>query len=590
MLLAAVGMVGAGPDTTWMKATEVFLAKDDFERLDPFEAERLDAADDAFADREWREARAAYDAFMLEFPKSQVIAYALLRKGRAIQYDNKMTEALLTYTEIMDYFPNKVAYAAPALYYMGECRASQQKWKAALEHWKEMVEDVDYRTHPLAAACLNKLADGLHANGDYADAAKYYLQSATDFRRNEDWNVLYAAINGLLRVWVRDMPDLKALREACKTLRGFERGPEMKRAEDDQYFWDTVRAKIRELGDFLPKQEREREAYYKYWTKAMEGQMPKDDDFQKDLADFYLALDGKVDKWYARLDKQFNAYRKDGDNDRVAKWVLWYIDLPEKRSEYYRKLDLDATSNNTLVSLMRPLFCRKDARLLSMDVLHKLKLKDIPDREKGALAVSLYRARGYGPNASDQESLHAVAEPYALYLFKNYQDEMLGSWDELAYWHFRATQRYDAAAAERGVPLANKFSKTDYAQKAYWIQGDLLMQLGRIEEAIASYRATDDMPRNLFTIAGIMVRQGKYAAAVSELSQIEGSGAFPRQAPEAALEIADVWRRAGKQDLYVGALTLVIAKYPASREASDAHNLLESMGLSHLIRGGRPAE
>ncbi|MDP6630987.1 MAG: hypothetical protein QGH42_00655 [Kiritimatiellia bacterium] len=595
VLLARGGTAGAATDTRWMIGHEVSMTKDDFQRLDPFEAQRLDAADQAFAGKRWREAKAAYDAFMLEFPKSHVIAYALVRKGRAIQKDNKMAEAIETYTEVMDYFPNAVDYAAPALYYMGECRASQQKRKAALELWKEMAEDVDYRKHELAAPALNRLADGLYAQGNYAAAGKFYLQSATDFRRGHKWNIEHS-IERILHIWVRNKPDVKALRAACKALSGFERNPKGALAENDPHFWGVVTGTIRKHGRFNAEQKSERVAYYTYWTKAMEGQMPQDDGFQKALADFHLALDGKQSKWYARLDKQFKAYQKDGDNDRIAKWMIFYKEHPKKLEEYFRKFDAAATSNETLVPLTVALFQVDAARPTAQLVFQKLKFKQMPDHgpgnqlskgSKGGLASTLYNLQKSGSNAG----LTAEAEPFVLGLYKQYNDRELAYWDELGYWHFRASRYGHPVAAEKALPMADKCTQVPkYAQKAYWMKGQMLQQLGRINEAIAAFRATDDMPKNLFTIAECLVGQGKHAAAVSELSQIEGSGAFPREAPKAAWRIATVWQAAGNQKLYVGALTTLIAKYPRSRESSDAHNALENMGLSHLIRGGKGAE
>jgi len=592
VLLALGGTAGAVTDTHWMIGREVSMTKDDFQRLDPFEAQRLDAADKAFEGKRWREAKAAYDAFMLEFPKSHVIAYALVRKGRAIQRDNKMSEAIQTYTEVMDYFPNAVDYAAPALYYMGECRASQQKWKAALELWKEMAEDVDYRKHELAAPALNRLADALYSQGKYADAGRFYLQSASDFRRGHKWNIEHS-IERILRIWVRDKPDMKALRTACKALSGFERLPKGALAENDQHFWGMVTEKIREYRHFNAEQKSERVAYYKYWTKAMEGQMPKDDGFQKALADFHLSLDGKQSKWYARLDKQFKAYQKDGDNDRIAKWMHFYVHHPKKLEEYFRKFDAAATSNGTLVPLIVALFQVKEARPTAQLVFQKLKFKQMPDNgphkslSKGGLASTLYNL----PKPGTHQGLAAEAEPFVLGLYKQYRDRDLAYWDELVYWSTRASRGGGGGAAEKALPMADQCTKVPkYAQKAYWIKGQMLQQLGRVDEAIAAFRATDDMPRNLFTIAECLVGQGKHAAAVSELSQIEGSGAFPREAPKAAMKIAHVWQAAGKKDLYVGALTTLIGKYPTSRESSDAHNALERMGLSHLIRGGKGAD
>jgi len=591
VLLAAGGTATAARDTKWMKNTEVFMTKDDFQRLDPFEAQRLDEADRAFEDKQWRQARAAYDAFMLEFPKSHVIPYALMRKGRAIQRDNKMDEAIQTYNEVMDYFPNSVAYAAPTLFYMGECRASQQKWTAALDLWKEMAEDVDYSKHPFAAAAINRLADGLYAQGKYTDAGKFYLKSLTSFRRGDDGEVGHS-IRQILRIWVRDKPDVSALREACKAASGFEVKPEGKLAEDDQHFWDTVRAKIREHGRFEAEQKSEREAYYEYWTGAMKGQMPKDDDFQKDLADFHLVLDGRRDKWYARLDKQFEAYQKAGDNDRIAKWMLFYTYDQQKLEEYFRKFDAASTRNETLAPLIVALFRVKEARPMSYLVFQKLKFAALPDSAKGKelskgnLASDLtrsYEQEGGAP-------LFREAQPYVMHLYRMYGNQDLAHWDELGYWHYRA-QQYDTEAAEKGLPMADKCTKNPrYAKDAYRMKAEMLLTLGRIDEAIAAYRATDDLPRILFTIASLLVKQGKHAAAVSELSQVEGSGAFPREAPSAALEIANIWRGAGQKQLYIGALTTLIAKYPNTRESSSAHNALESMGLSHLIRGGRDAD
>ena len=177
MLCAGTGMARAN----WM-GNETYLDKDDYKKLDPFEAQRLGEADKTFEKREWRQARAAYDAFMLAFPRSVAVPYALLRKARSIQYDNKMKEAVGFYNEVMDYFPNLIPYAAPALFYMGESYWSNGDHKDALKTWKEMAEDVDYREHRLAAYAVNALADRLYDAEEYADAAKFYLQVATDFR------------------------------------------------------------------------------------------------------------------------------------------------------------------------------------------------------------------------------------------------------------------------------------------------------------------------------------------------------------------------------------------------------------------------
>ncbi|NLB56115.1 MAG: tetratricopeptide repeat protein, partial [Lentisphaerae bacterium] len=119
-------------------AQEVTLQKSDESKLDPFEQQNLARADKLFADKQYRAAMADYDLFLLEFPKSAALPYALLRKSRSIELDNKRYQAIKSYQEVLDYFPNHVAYAAPALFYIGDCHWSNGNTKNALIAWSKM--------------------------------------------------------------------------------------------------------------------------------------------------------------------------------------------------------------------------------------------------------------------------------------------------------------------------------------------------------------------------------------------------------------------------------------------------------------------
>ncbi|NBU11794.1 MAG: hypothetical protein EBS84_22820, partial [Proteobacteria bacterium] len=46
-------------------------------------------------------------------------SYAILRKGRSLQLLDKRFEAIKIYQEVLDFFPNDIKYAAPALYLIG---------------------------------------------------------------------------------------------------------------------------------------------------------------------------------------------------------------------------------------------------------------------------------------------------------------------------------------------------------------------------------------------------------------------------------------------------------------------------------------
>ncbi|MDD5677560.1 MAG: hypothetical protein PHW60_06145, partial [Kiritimatiellae bacterium] len=141
IMLAAACLLGS------VLGQEVDLAGDDKKKMDPFEMHSLDKADKAFNEKQYRTAAAEYDSFLLEFPQSRVRAYALFRKARSIDLDNKRFDAISKYTEVLDYFPAAIPYAAGALYYMGQCYMDTGDPDNAHKVWVEMVHDNDYRKH-----------------------------------------------------------------------------------------------------------------------------------------------------------------------------------------------------------------------------------------------------------------------------------------------------------------------------------------------------------------------------------------------------------------------------------------------------------
>src|SRR6185295_3966883 len=104
--------------------------------------------------------------------------YALLRKGRCLQLDNKRFDAIKAYNEVLDYFPNALRYAGAALYYIGVCHWDNSDSKEAMKSWAEMASDADYRKHFLAAGAISRLADNLLQQGKLPEANEYYKQAA----------------------------------------------------------------------------------------------------------------------------------------------------------------------------------------------------------------------------------------------------------------------------------------------------------------------------------------------------------------------------------------------------------------------------
>jgi len=550
--------------------TEVNLADADYKKMDPFEARSIGRADTVFKDREYRRAVAEYDSFMKEFPKSAAIPYAIMRKGRAMQWDNKRHEAIKIYNEVMDFFPDAVEYASPTLFYIGECHWGNGLKDEALKVWKELANDQDYRKHRLAAYAINSLAGRLLEDGQYADAAKYYLQVAVDFR-GDNRNASGQAIRQLFLIHVRIRPDVRKLREACKVLQGFEWPPRRELAEDDVYFWAKVRGLVREFGSFSGQDaDRQAVAHYGFWADVMKGGRPEDDDFQKDYSDFQFYADKKENKWMERLDAQFDKYQKPNDYDRVAKWILFYSRHPKKVDFYYAKLNFPKMRNSTIKSLVFGLF-DTESREAAKIIYFKLKFNEMKDPEK----VEVARFFWYRD------------ENLVVDMCGRIDDKDLGAMEQLRFWE--VYQGDAKKKAGRGLPLADHCCGVPvYARESYWIKGGLFRKINKMEEAIQAYQMTDDPPKSLYAITDCLVALGRIDAAVQQLREIENF--FVDESSRASLEIAHVYRGAGRQDQYVAELASVLKKYPRSRESSRAHRELEGMGRSDIIRGGLDAD
>lgn len=556
--------------------SEVNLSDADGKRVDAFEMRRLTEADKSFKAKKYRLATAQYEAFSKEFPRSSATAYAVLRKGRSTQLDLKRSEAIKIYNDLMDYFPDQVAYAAPALYYIGECHLDNGNKEGALKAWKELADDEDYRKQPIAAYALNALAGRLLEQGEAGDAAKYYLQIAQDFRKlNSD--AAWRAIGELVRIHIVVRPNVNALRDACTKLKGFfvRPGQYQVRHEridsEEEYFWEFVREQVSRYGESTKETiltPATRKDFYGYWAGVMEGTRPEDDDFQKDAADFRLACGGKREAWVKRLDEQFAAYQKPGDWDRIVKWISFYRGDKKKMEEYYSMLIFPKMKNDTIAELLVTVL--HPAPEMGRSVYPKLHFNEMSDDAKVKLAWRIGR------------------EPeLAADLFHRMKNENRARMEELRFWHKRAVEGPDRKAAERALPLADLCVLVpEYAKEAYWCKGECLRLLRKLTEAIQAFQMSDDPPKHFYAIADCYVALGKIDEAVTQLREIEKF--FVDERSRASLKIADVYEAAGKRDLAVAQLLGVLDKYPESRESSAAHRRLQALG--YKTKGGIGAE
>ena len=553
-MIRGMALVAIGVAPLARAVEEVPLSEGDFKKLDTFEGHELAKADKVFAAKDYRRAVAEYASFLTQYSRSGASAYALLRKGRALQLDNKRGEAIKTFREILDYFPNAVEYASAALFYVGQCHWDNSDVKQAMTAWSQLADDEDYRRQPLAAGAINGVADNLIKQGKPEKAGSYFRQVAIDFRRTNR-EAAYYALGKAVYLYTRTQPNEPVMAEFFKQVQGFG-WDWMNRPPTEDDYWAQLRSSLRECGKFDPGEVNEQEAYYRYWAGVMDGKRPTDDDFQIDWANFKKRVELNDANWISRLDQQYAKFQKDGDYGRTVKWIAAYRDQKNKVNEYYGRLDFARMSNAQIGQLVQLLFAQVKDPGRARNAFDKLRLADMSDGEKQTLVAMLW-------NFGDDDCVAASCQAW--------KDKSAGQNLLLRYWH----QRRNAA---QGVPLADELAKDPkYTKDAYWRKGELLQWAGKYPEAIAAYQASDSPPEGAFRIAECCQAQGKTAQAIAQLREIENF--FPNNAAQARLRVAGLYKALKDQKLYVAELRALLKQYPKSGESSTAHQELQAMGL-----------
>ena len=565
LAMLALTLPGTAAAKEAWQSQEIQLSNGEFKKLDTFEAHVLSKADKVFVEKDYKRAAAEYDSFILEFPKSKAIPYALLRKARCLHLQTKRFEAIKEYTEVLDYFPNTVTYASAALFYTGLCHWENGDEEKAAKAWARMAEDKDYSQQPLAAWAINKLADHLASSGHPDKAVVYHQQVAADFRKSNAEAARYA-IAAAIPYFVRVKPDEPGLRAFYEKVGTFDRDPRRINGttEESRPYWNAVRDAVRRHGQFPEGDLALRDRYYTYWAAAMAGKFPDWDDFQIDLASFDRVRDKDAARWGKRLDDQFERYQKPGDSDRIIRWMRLCRESKPHLMQYYNKLAFEKMTNRQIRDVMAALF--DDARdpAMARNAFAKLRLAEMTDEEKTQLAHYLY------PKDA------ALVKDTCM----SFDDKELGLMELLRFYHSRKD-------AKNGLPVAEELTKAPrFAKEAFFKKGELLQGAAKYAEAIAAFQQADNPPENLWRIAECYAKLGKLDQAIAQLREVESF--FKDHAAEAALRIARLYSEAGKDKLYVAALRSVLKKYPESGQSSEAHQQLERLGIK--IGGGVDAE
>ncbi|NQT92273.1 MAG: tetratricopeptide repeat protein [Lentisphaerae bacterium] len=574
--VAAFVMV-SGPGLRDAAAYQVNLSNEELSKLDTFEAHTLSQADVTFGKNKFREALKEYDAFIVEFPKSKLVPYAVLRKGRCLHLDSKRYQAIREYEEILDYFPNSIKYAAAALYYIGQAHSQNGELDKAMKAWAEMAQDEDYRTHYLAGFAINALAGNLMKQEKVDDAVRYYDRVCVDFKgvnRDARW----AAIGNVIYHHIRRNANEKKLRDFYVRAGTFEhssrKAPEDQ--EKDGLYWQRVHQKVWAYGSFNNLQADAKKKYYKYWGDRLEGRFPEWDDYQINYINIRYAHEEDRTLWGKRLDAQFEKYQKEGNWDRIMQWIKMYKAFPQKVDQYFQKITVEKMTNAEIQRLAFLFYDQVGNKELGRNLLLRLRYDEMKDSEHAGLARSVW--------GRDTE----FVEPSIARM----EDQEWGKMETLEFFFWgKQHGRLSASQLKRCHPLAVEVTKVDrYAKRAWWIKAEFHSWDGQFKEAIAAYRMSDNPSLNLWKIVDCFLALRKPKEAIVQLKEIETF--FKGESSRAALRIAHVYRDSGDKPKYVSSLRGVLKKYPESGESSTAHQEMEAMGykISRYIGGGEDAD
>ena len=547
--------------------SEISFPAADFAKLDTFESLNLEDADKLFAKGDFKGAFAAYKAHSTEFTKSAALPYVLLRVGRCLHKLDKRNAAIQAYQEVLDYFPDDVAYAAAALYYTGECHGQNGEEAKQTAAWAKLVKDDDYVNQPLSGTALTFLANRMAKLGEFEEAAEYQWRTAVAFATSNP----AAAAQGreaVLQHYVVRNPNHPKLTEFYVAVGGFEgRGQKITDTEKDDRYWNTVlTVAARASGEA-------RQKACGYWASKFGDRFPENDGLRKLASDVQLGADGDQSAWQARMEKQFA--RTPASIDRVLTWCEWYRSNPAAANEFFAKHGRPLVDGITDIAKRAPLINRLQRLGLGEEanaVLRATRLDGLSDTDLVALA-------GVAAGSEPEEGV--------MRYYSRIKDPLVAAKGRFDYYNARTHRNppfMEKALAE--VPTLEKSPKHAGADLS-WAKANLLRGLGRHEEAIKVYRQVNRQPDSTWAIADCLVALKMFPEAVKTVTELEAVGGGV--AAQAALKAADIHRAAGEKGAEVKQLRLVLKRYPKSGQSSEAHNRLESYGVP-LVGGESEAE
>lgn len=550
-------------------AQEIQYPSKDFAKLDTFEAVAVEDADKLFNKKDYPGAYAAYKAYSIEFAQGRALPYVLLRMGRCLHLAGKRNTAVKAYQDVVDYFPDDVAYAAAAMFYIGQCHQQNGNEEKSLAVWAKMVKDKDYVAQANSGTALLALSKAMQQRGNHAEAAEYQWRTAVAFRKS-NWQAAEQARNGVVYHYAVRAPSHEKLSAFWNEVGSFHRHHQNKveNPDESKSYWQHVLNVV--LGAKL--EDAKRVEVCRYWDARMGDRFTKDDTLRVTWFNIRKAHDKDAAAWAKRMDGQFKL--QPVTIDRVRKWIGFFPRGSKAQSSFFK------THGMPLVKALET----KDKLSLIRHLRHPWGLHE------DATAV----LQAISTNGMEDATLREYAEYVADYQGEEAFVRAVAKMKDKATaartrfdWYFRRSHR-NGAMQEKALAEVGLLSKSpDHSQAIVWSHATLMQWQGQYEQAIKLYRAANRQPQSTWAVIDCYLAMKQHAKAVQLCKELESVGGST--ASQACLKAADIYRISGDKGKEVQQLQLVLRRYPKSSHSSEAHRRLESYGV-RLIGGEAEAE
>jgi TolA-binding protein len=485
--------------------------------------------------------------------------------GRCLQMIEKRNAAIKAYQDVVDYFPDDVAYAAGALFYIGQCHELNGDTAKQNSVWAKMVKDDDYVAQPNSGTALTYLGVAMAKLGKFEEAAEYQWRTAVAFAKS-NYQAAELARRAVIEHYVSRIPNHEKLIEFYVAAGGFDgRGQNTDKPNEDVRYWTSILSQALLLKD---AEQAQKDKVARYWTAKMGDRFTENDDLRKQWIDLFQLYENDSKSWLARMEKQYKLQA--ASLDRVLKWCGYYSVDPKLRTAFFEKESkpfLAALKNDEKMKLMNnlrhPIQMHEEARA----VMRTVSTEGMTDQELRNLTDF---AAQYEP------------EDFVLGYYARIKDKALAAKSRFDYYNSRSHR--NPPFMEKALLEIPELKKSPaYAGPDLGLsQGNLLRELGRFEEGIKAFNEANKQPESTWGVADCLVGLKRYPEAVKTVQQLESVGG--EVAPRASLKMADILLASGDKGKEVQQLRMVLKRYPKSGESSEAHNRLERYGVA--LSGG----